>query len=78
MNDFTSRYGSNINDLPDTETMCHGECEGTGWVPVYGDDMEEPWHSLWLKAEEKNHADDGVHFVICPACDGTGLDLEKK
>lgn len=31
--EFTSRYGD--GPLPDPETMCTGECEGTGWVPVY-------------------------------------------
>lgn len=67
--DFTSRYGSS---LPDPATMCHAECEGTGWVPIHRDDMEEPWHTLWQEAEAQAPTDDGYHFVRCPTCNGTG------
>lgn len=58
---------------PDPVKMCLGQCEGTGWVPVHKDDMKEPFHTLWLKAEEKEPTDDEYHFVICPDCKGTGL-----
>lgn len=69
---FTHRYEALGMPLPDRDTMCLAECAGTGWVPVASDDMEEPYHSLWLEAEEKQHADDGWHFVKCPICHGTG------
>lgn len=69
---FTCRYGESIHDLPDRHTMCLDQCEGMGAVPVKGDDMSEPWRSLWLAAEAKAPADDGWHFVKCPACNGTG------
>jgi hypothetical protein len=68
-----SRYEALGMPLPDPETMCQGQCEGIGWVPVFRDDMEEPFRALWLAAEAKQHADDGWHFVQCPDCDGSGL-----
>lgn len=68
----TDRYKALGIPYPDPKTMCQGQCEGTGWVPIGSDDMEEPWRSLWLAAEAKQHADDGDHFVKCPDCGGTG------
>jgi len=70
--EFWSRYGGPGAPLPDPETMCKGQCEGTGWVPIMNDNMEEPWRALWLEAEAKNPTDDGTHFVKCPECGGTG------
>ena len=43
---FTDRYQAMGMEYPDPETMCHGLCEGTGFVPVQEGDMTEPWHSL--------------------------------
>lgn len=71
--EFTSRYEALGMPLPDPETMCKGQCEGTGWVPVDRDDLEEPFHTLWLAAEELSPTDDGWHFVKCPECGGNGL-----
>ena len=70
--EFTDRYQALGIPVPDPQTMCPDQCEGTGFVPVAKDDGEEPWHSLWLEAEAKNPAEDGWHFVRCPACNGTG------
>ena len=70
--EFTDRYKALGIAYPESETMCLGQCEGMGWVPIAKDDMEEPWHSLWLEAEKKAPADDGWHFVKCPDCNGTG------
>lgn len=67
----TSRYGDSPG--PDVETMCKGQCEGLGQIPIHKDDPEEPFRSLWLKAEKKKPSRDGWHFVSCPDCDGTGL-----
>ena len=71
---FTDRYQALGMDYPDPKTMCGGQCEGTGWVPVAKDDTEEPWRSLWAAAHAKPHEEpcDGWHFVKCPDCGGTG------
>jgi len=68
----TDRYDALGMAPPDPKTMCGGQCEGTGWVPVHGDDRDEPWRDLWLKAEKEEPTDDGWHFVACPDCGGTG------
>ena len=68
----TDRYGGRY---PDPKTVCLGQCEGMGAVPVHRDnpnDEEGKWHDLWLVAEEGSPADDGYHFVKCPTCNGTG------
>jgi len=70
--EIVDRYTALGIPHPDPETCCDGQCEGTGVVPVSKDDMEEPWQSLWLKAEAKRPANDGWHFVKCPDCHGTG------
>ena len=68
----TDRYQALGIPYPDPETVCAGQCEGTGYVPIKVTDMREPWHSLWLKAEAEKPTDDGWHFVKCPDCGGTG------
>ncbi len=73
---FTDRYDALGVPTPDPTTMCKGECEGTGWVPICEDDPDlqtEPWASLWTQAEAANPTDDGWHFVVCPTCEGTRL-----
>lgn len=66
---FTSRYG---NNLPDPKTMCGGDCEGIGVVPVLKDD--EGYEEKWAEAERlnPNPPDDKYHFVVCNDCNGTG------
>ena len=66
------RYDALGIPRPDPETVCLGQCEGTGWVPIDKDDTREPWRPLWLEAEMRSPSDDGWHFVKCPDCDGTG------
>ena len=51
--EFTDRYDALGIPYPDTETMCQGQCEGTGWIPVHYSENEEPWRSLWIEAENK-------------------------
>ena len=79
--EITDRYQALGIPYPDVETMCEGQCEGTGYVPLFGnnkgdlripEDAEEPWRSLWLEAEVRKPSKDGWHFVICPECNGTG------
>ena len=71
--EFVSRYGSGQG--PDPETMCGGPCEGTGYVPIKGDEEGDPvFKKLWIEAEaEEGHSEDGWQFVVCPDCGGTGL-----
>ena len=77
MNEYADRYTALGIPYPDVKTMCNGQCEGTGWVPVSSGDDEEPWHSLWLEAEEKKPSTDGSHFVKCPDCKGTGKTVSQ-
>jgi hypothetical protein len=76
--DFTSRYDALGIPDPDPATMCTGDCEGTGWVPVKADDENVLYRDLWNIAEATSKTDDGWHFVSCPACGGTGLRLGVK
>ena len=45
---------------PDVATMCKGDCEGTGWVPIHS---AVAWHETRCLVK---------HFVKCPDCGGTG------
>lgn len=76
--EFTDRYKALGIPYPDRNTMCLGQCEGTGVVPIAHDDMEEPWRQLWLEAEAKEKADDGWHFVRCPECNGSGKRIPRS
>ena len=79
---YVDRYTALGIPYPEPATVCGGQCEGTGFVPIHGGnkfgactplgDDEEPWRSLWLEAEKKKPSDDGWHFVTCPECKGTG------
>lgn len=73
--EYADRYGDRDAVRPDPATMCSGQCEGLGRVPVHKDDPadeEGDWPALWAEAEREKPTDDGYHFVVCPACDGTG------
>ena len=78
MMECVDRYKALGIPYPNRETMCDGQCEGTGRVPISQNDEEEPWRTLWLEAEKKEGSqEDGYHFVICPDCKGTGKDPQK-
>ena len=68
----TDRYEALGIPYPDPGTVCRGQCEGTGYVPVKADDDDPVFQQLWRDAEAEKKADDGWHFVKCPECDGTG------
>jgi len=85
--EFSDRYQALGIPLPDPNTICKWLCEGTGWVPIKGatsdaspraDMVESPLETdtelmrRWVLAEERKHAEDGWHFVLCPICEGTG------
>lgn len=70
---FVDRYSATGTPRPERETVCRGQCEGMGVVPVAPDDMSQPWRRLWLEKEKKNGpSEDGYHFVTCPTCGGSG------
>ena len=81
------RYGAPGVFRHPPSLVCTGWCEGTGVVPVYcsegdhGDgglrmaDEEDPaLNEAWYTAEAEEPAADGWHFVICPTCNGTGIE----
>ena len=65
--EFTDRYKALGIPYPDPQTMCRGQCEGTGYYPE-----DDSTNQLWIKAEAKKPSEDGWHFVQCPECNGTG------
>lgn len=75
--EFTDRYKALGIPYPDPKTMCQGQCEGTGVVPISADETEEPYRTLWLEAEAKEHDEDGWHFIKCQDCNGTGKRIHE-
>jgi hypothetical protein len=83
----TDRYDGFGIPRPDPDTVCQGQCEGTGVVPVFVYEGEsavdypvkttsetDPALLLaWHEAEKENRTDDGYHFVTCPECTGSGV-----
>ena len=88
--EITDRYQAMGIPYPDPETMCKGQCEGTGVIPVFmdnpfgygcrpnGEEKDEQLIALWKEAEAENPTDDGWHFVKCPACGGTGIEQGEE
>ena len=48
--EIVDRYSATGTPYPDPDTMCIGQCEGMGAVPVHRNDPEEPWSTLWREA----------------------------
>ncbi len=81
----SDRYQAMGIPYPNPKTVCQGQCEGTGWIPVYlgegdtdrsiyGPDEEDPeLIQAWHEADVVSPTDDGWHFVKCPACAGSGV-----
>lgn len=76
---FVDRYSALGIPRPDPKTVCHGRCEGTGFVPISLETTKDPvFLALWADVHARAHSDpryakcDGWHFVKCPACAGTG------
>lgn len=87
MIEYYDRYSALGIPEPDPQTMCHGDCEGTGWVPIYNDmyfggvvyavaekRIEEKYLESWNAAHKTagEHPCDGWHFIKCLDCQGTG------
>jgi hypothetical protein len=76
MSDLESsdRYQALGLPYPDPSTMCQGDCEGTGVVPVLSTDPR--YRELWAEAQARQPTKDSWHFVTCLDCHGTGLRAE--
>lgn len=70
--EWSDRYSGTGVERPDPNTVCPGQCEGMGVVPVQSDDDDPVFAALWREAEKQAPSDDGWHFVKCPTCEGTG------
>jgi hypothetical protein len=70
--EITNRYIALEIPYPNPETVYKGPCEGTGFVPIDSGELNPILKRLWSEAEEKEHSEDGWHFVKCPECGGTG------
>ena len=51
--EFTDRYQALGISYPDPKTVCEGQCEGTGWVPICYDEEDPQFRQLWIEAENK-------------------------
>lgn len=85
---MTNRYEAIGIEYPNPDTMCIGDCEGTGFYPVQsvgfitdfgGIDFRD--EELWQVEHNKGNffkrilhklTCDGWHFVKCYDCKGTG------
>lgn len=48
---------------------CVGDCEGTGWVPVFKDEVQDPvMRNQWAQGEEDMPSEDGWQILPCPMC----------
>lgn len=89
MIEVTDRYQALGIPYPDPQTMCKGQCEGTGWFPEC-DESSPLWQeahragcsTFWARLkrmvklrEWRMRRCDGWHFVKCPDCNGTGKRL---
>ncbi|BCK74020.1 hypothetical protein Srufu_079730 (plasmid) [Streptomyces libani subsp. rufus] len=70
----TDRYEALGITPPSLLTVCRGQCEGTGAVPVFihASETDPRLVALWNEAEAASPSGDGWHFVTCPDCQGTG------
>lgn len=70
--EFTDRYQALGIPYPNPDTVCQGQCEGTGLVPIHKDEDDPVFKALWIEADKVATTDDGWHFVKCPDCHGRG------
>lgn len=78
--EFTDRYKALGIPYPDPATMCQGQCEGTGYVPVFSDiaprrrDSVYPNHDVMRDPDERLRRAWTVAHERCPwllePCDG--------
>ena len=72
--EYVDRYGGPDDPRPDPSTMCRGQCEGLGRYPqdIRDPEISEYERAQWELEEKLNPTDDGVHFIVCGECGGTG------
>ena len=80
--ELTDRYQALCIPYPNPDTMCTGQCEGTGWIPIAEDEIDPVYRALAqevhlvkcpLEYARFQTECDGWHFVRCQDCNGTGL-----
>ena len=76
--EFTDRYKALGIPYPDPESMCLGECEGTGFVPIRENDVPDDYAQDFIDAERESPSDDGWHFLRCHDCAGTGKRIDAQ
>lgn len=65
----SDRYGGN---WPDPETVCDGDCDGMGRVPILAGDPDPFYFNQWRDLDAVEPSTDGFHFGVCKHCRGTG------
>lgn len=58
--EIVDRYSATGTPYPDPDTMCRGQCDGMGWVPIHKDETEEPWRALWAEAHAQKCSPRGI------------------
>jgi hypothetical protein len=72
---FVDRYSVLGIPRPNPETICGGNCEGTGWYPEIS--RNDQWLKAHLVMAVKSFGRhlfecEGWHFLKCETCGGTG------
>lgn len=65
----SDRYGGN---WPDPATVCLGDCDGMGRVPIHAGDPDPFYYNQWRDLEAIELSPNGFHFAVCKHCRGTG------
>ncbi|KKM79799.1 hypothetical protein LCGC14_1346200 [marine sediment metagenome] len=58
--EFTDRYQTLGIPYPDPETVCRGQCEGTGMVPIHANEGEELYRMLWREKHAEGCTTRGI------------------
>jgi hypothetical protein len=53
---FTDRYQALGIPYPNPKTVCKGDCEGMGIVPVRSNDTDPAYRNLWKEAHKNAHS----------------------
>jgi hypothetical protein len=52
----TDRYAATGTPYPEAGTVCLGQCEGMGCVPIHRDETEPRFKALWDEAHRTTHS----------------------
>jgi hypothetical protein len=61
---FTDRYQALGIPYPEPGTVCEGQCEGTGFVPVRRDNDDPTLRALWQAAHAEHRGADAILVAI--------------